>query len=444
MSLKRSINDKHVLDILKGGGIAFFFYALNLILVYFIAVFISKYYGAEAYGRFSIIKSLILILIIIGSLGLNTLAIKLSSDSNHFKNSFFSSNYLKKSYLIISISSLLISVLIFSFKREIATFIFNDVGLEEYLTVFPFLLLAAIFLNYNSNLFKGQGRVLLFAIVSSFLSNFLLLGVIVLVYNWYSQDEFYLILAFFISVLVSFVVSLFYVFPLNYAKNVEKLKVKKLLSYSLPMMISSSMIYIIFSVDILMLGIFETSENVGIYRIVTQIASLNTIFVIAFGTVIGPKISKLFSENKKEELRQTIANASKLIFFVTLPILVLILIFSNEILSFFGANYLNGLNSLLLLSISQFLFALTGFVDLIMNMTNNQKAFGKITIACAILNLLLNLALIPKYGIFGAAMATSFSMVFTNLLAVIYIKKNLKVLSLYIPFYGYKTKKNNA
>jgi len=440
MSLKRRINDKHILEILKGGGITFFFYALNLFLVYFIAVFISKYYGAEAYGRFSIIKSLILILITIGTLGLNTLAIKLSSDANHYNNSFFSSNYLKKSYLIISISSIIISTAIFCFKKEIATYIFNDTDLEKYLTVFPFLLCAAIFLNFNSNLFKGQGKVLLFAILSSFLNNFLLLGLIVIIYNWYSQDEFFLIITFFVSVFISFSISLFYIFPIKYTEIVKNIKSKNLLVSSLPMMISSSMIYIIFSVDILMLGIFETSENVGVYRIVTQIASLNTIFIVVFGAIVGPKISKLFSEKKVEELKLLVFNASKLVFFVTLPILVLILLFSDKILLFFGMNYLSGFNSLVLLAICQFLFAITGFVDLILNMTNNQKVFGKITIICAIINLLLNLVLIPRYGIFGAAIATSFSMILTNILAVIYIKKNLKILSIYLPFYRYKPK----
>jgi O-antigen/teichoic acid export membrane protein len=440
MNRKIKINDKHFLDIIKGGGISFLFYSLNLITVYFIAVFISKYYGADAYGRYSIIKSLILVLIILSTLGLNTLTIKLSANKNHYNKGVFKSDYLKRSYIIILISSLFVSSVIFFLKNEIALIIFKDIELEKYLVVFPFLLIAAIFLNYNSNLFKGQGRVLLFAIISSFLNNFLLLCSIIVVYHFYSKDELFLIITFFISVLISFLVSLYYVFPLKYTKTISKISTKNLLSFGLPMMISSSMIYIVFSIDILMLGIFETSENVGIYRIVTQVASINTIFVIALGTVIGPKISKFYSENREDELKKIIVKSSKMVFYITLPILLGILMFSNKILMFFGTEYLKGYSSLILLSLCQFLFAISGFVDFIFNMTGRQKIFGKITTISALVNLVLNLILIPKYGIFGAAMSTGFSILLTNLIAIIYIKKHLKFLSIYLPFYTRRVK----
>ncbi len=114
-------------NIIKKGSTVFLFYALNLILVYFISIFISKYYGPEVYGRYSIIKSLILILIIIATLGLNTLAIKLSSNVNHYNSGVFKSDFLKKSYLIIFIGSIIISVFLFFKKTTIALFIFKDI-----------------------------------------------------------------------------------------------------------------------------------------------------------------------------------------------------------------------------------------------------------------------------------------------------------------------------
>ena len=348
------ISDQQLQDIIKKGSIVFLFYALNLVLVYFISIFISKYYGPEVYGRYSIIKSLILILIIIATLGLNTLAIKLSSNTNHSNEGVFKSDFFNKSYLIILFSSILISVFIFLKKKWIALYIFKDIELEKYLTIFPFLFIAAVFLNYNSNLFKGQGRFLLFSILSSFLNSLLLFLAILVVYHFYSKDEVFLMISYLVSILISFILSTYYAFPLRRDSVLNKTSIKKLISTSFPMMLSSSMIYIIFSIDILMLGFFDTSKNVGIYRIITQIASINAIFVIAFGTVIGPKISKLYSEKKVKEFKNIIKTSSKLIFFITLPILISILLFSTKILLFFGTDYLKGLYALILLSISQF------------------------------------------------------------------------------------------
>lgn len=433
------ISDQQLQDIIKKGSIVFLFYALNLVLVYFISIFISKYYGPEVYGRYSIIKSLIIILIIIATLGLNTLAIKLSSNTNHYNEGVFKSDFFNKSYLIILFSSIIISVFIFLKKKWIALYIFKDIELEKYLTIFPFLFIAAVFLNYNSNLFKGQGRFLLFSILSSFLNSLLLFLAILVVYHFYSKDEVFLMISYLVSILISFILSTYYAFPLRRDSVLNKTSIKKLISTSFPMMLSSSMIYIIFSIDILMLGFFDTSKNVGIYRIITQIASINAIFVIAFGTVIGPKISKLYSEKKVKEFKNIIKTSSKLIFFITLPILISILLFSTKILLFFGTDYLKGLYALILLSISQFFFAITGLVDIILNMTGHQKFFGKITTVTAVLNLVFNMLLIPKYGMLGAAIATGFSIVLTNIFAIVYIYKKLKVLSVYLPFLGNKT-----
>ena len=428
------LGDKHVKDLIKGGGITLLFYGLNLIMVYLIALFISKNYGSEIYGRFSIIKSLILVLIIISTLGLNTLMIKLSSDVNFFKNGIFKTDFFAKSYIIVFIFSASVSIFFFLISEQIATNIFKDVKLIPYFKVFPFLLMGAVFLNMNSNLLKGQGKVLTFAIISSFLGNFILLTTTMIIFKLYSRDEFYLIILFLISIVVSLLVSFYFILPIRYSRDFYTEKAHRLFSLSLPMMASASMIYIIFSSDILILGFFETSERVGVYRIVSQIASVNSLFVIAFGTVLGPKISNLYSEKKDQELKRNIFSATKLIFFITLPVLFLIIVFSRKILLFFGPEYITGLKSLVLLSVCQFLYAITGFSDLILNMTHHQKAFSKITLITASINLVLNFILIPLYGIFGAALATGISIVLTNLISVIYINKKFNILLIYFPF----------
>lgn len=437
--LIQKIKDEHSKDIIKGGGINFLFYALNVVVVYLISIFISKIYGPEVYGRFSIVKSLILVLIIFSTLGLNTLATKLAANENYFKEGVFRNDFFIKSYYVISITTILIAVLIFFSNEFLASIIFKDNLLKDYFLFFPIALIAAVLLNYNSNLFKGQGRITLFSIISSFSSNFVLILAIYILYSFFGKTEIYIIASLIISyVLVSFV-SFFYIFPVKWDSKVNSVKTKTLLSNSYPMMISASMIYLIFSVDILMLGILETSENVGIYRIVSQISSIISIFIIVLGAVVGPKISKLYANGEIKVLKKLIQNSSKIIFYISLPILVIILIFAEQILGFFGSRYEEGYLALIILAICQFIFVTTGFVDIILNMTGHQKAFGKITLLTAILNITLNSILISHYGINGAAIATGFSIVLNNVIGVIYIKKKLNMNSLYLPFQKSKT-----
>lgn len=96
------------------------------------------------------------------------------------------------------------------------------------------------------------------------------------------------------------------------------------------MMLSSSMIFIIFSLDTLMLGFFDTSENVGVYRIVTQVSSLNAVFLIILNSIVGPKISNFYSDSNYDEIRKVVINASKIILFITIPVLIFILFFPQK------------------------------------------------------------------------------------------------------------------
>ncbi|AUC85510.1 hypothetical protein CW731_09500 [Polaribacter sp. ALD11] len=427
-------NDKDLFELIKKGGLNFIFYGLNLCIVYFLAILITKFYGAAAYGRYSIIKSLILVFIIFNTLGLNTFATKLSSDRNHFDKGLFKTDFFKKSYYILIFTSIIFTAILLVFKREIAISIFGDQNLEIYLTYFPFILVFAVFLNYNSNVLKGQGKILAFSIVSSFLNNLVFITALIFGYLFFSKSELFLVLSLFISFVIAFFASIFKILPIRYSKPYKESRYSMLLKESFPMMLSSSMIFIIFSVDTLMLGYFDSSENVGIYRIVTQVSGLNAIFLIIFGAVVGPKISNFFSEGRTSEIKPLIVKSSKIVLCVTFPILILILIFSKDILLFFGEEYLKAVEAVVILSICQFLYATSGFVDLILNMTGKQKVFGIITFLAATINIILNLILIPKYGITGAAISTGFSILLTNGLGIIYVKKNYNFLPFYIPF----------
>ncbi len=426
------IFDKHLSEILKGGGVTFIFHILNLITVYLLAIFISKSYGADAYGRFSIIKSMIVIFTVITTLGLNTLAIKLGSDVKHFFNRKFKSDFVYKSYTLILIWSSLICAIFSFFKDEIAVLFFEDSQLLVYFSFFPILLIASTFLNYNSNLFKGLGKILPFAILSAFLGNIILLTYVII--DFKSAEEANLILFLTLGTCLSLLISILLLFPIKLEKRIRKLQLRSLLSSSTPMMFSSSMIFIIFSIDVLMLGYFRTSEEVGVYRIISQISSLNVIFLIVFGTIVGPKISNLNSKGDQQELKKVIRSSTKLIFFATAPIFLTILIFSKKILSFFGPEYALEQHVLILLATAQFLYAVSGFVDLTLNMTGRQKVYTRITTSSAIANILLNIILVPLYGLEGAALSTAASVLLTNFISLIYIKRKLNLVLVYNPF----------
>ena len=126
--------------------------------------------------------------------------------------------------------------------------------------------------------------------------------------------------------------------------------------------------------------------------------------------------------------------STKTIFWVSAPILLLLILFPSTILSMFGDEFKLAAMCLIILSIGKMFSAISGSVGTFLQMVGRQKIFQNILLVAALINIVLNSLLIPKYGIEGAAVASTASGVFWNLLMIIYIKKHFGFYTIYIPW----------
>ena len=100
-------------------------------------------------------------------------------------------------------------------------------------------------------------------------------------------------------------------------------------------------------------------------------------------------------------------------------------------LSIFGEDFIIGKNALLILLIGQSVSVMSGSVGFILQMTGKEKIFQNILFLALLVNIGLNILLIPTYGILGAAIASTISIVFWNLTSVVYIYKEYQVLTFF-------------
>ena len=126
-----------------------------------------------------------------------------------------------------------------------------------------------------------------------------------------------------------------------------------------------------------------------------------------------------------EGLKDTVQKSTKLIFYSTTPVLLVLVLFSDTILGYFGEEFVVASFALIILCISRFINAISGSVGYIMQMTDQQKVYQNVIMIAFFINVILNFILIPFYGINGAAIASSIAMVFWNITLVIIIKKRL-------------------
>ena len=199
------------------------------------------------------------------------------------------------------------------------------------------------------------------------------------------------------------------------------------------MLLISSLALIMKWTDTIMLGIFTTEKDVGIYNVAVKISTLTAITLAAINSIAAPKFAEFWGKKDIKNLKRTVHQTTKLIFFSSIPILILIWIFPSYFLKIFGEEFIIGKNALLILSIGQFVNAISGSVVILLNMTGKQVVAQNIVLIGTILNIILNALLIPIYGINGAAIASMISVSFINLSSVFYIKKEFRFVTIYLP-----------
>ena len=123
----------------------------------------------------------------------------------------------------------------------------------------------------------------------------------------------------------------------------------------------------------LLVSLMLTEKEVGAYSLMLTITGVSIFILINLNKVFAPIISKLYAENKLEELKQTYQKATFLINAVTLPFVLLILFFLPLILSYFGKE----MNAYLFLTVFMFLSIgaslPVGSSGIVMNMAGMEK-----------------------------------------------------------------------
>lgn len=194
---------------------------------------------------------------------------------------------------------------------------------------------------------------------------------------------------------------------------------------SLPLFFISGMHLILHQTDIIMIGVILDTEQVGFYAVASRIAGLVLFGLTAVNAIVAPMISELYSTGQYQKLQKMITLAARGIFVITLVVSLSLVILGEYILGLFGDEFVAGYMALLILLVGQAINALAGSVGFLMTMTGHQNKAAQILGVSAIINIILNVILISRFGVIGAAIATAVSTALWNILMLGYIWRRL-------------------
>ena len=421
--------DQLAKNVARGGGIVVAGTIIGKAAHFLLQVLLSRCLKAQAYGMYCLGFTIIVFVVSISSLGLQGGVVRFGSLYMGEGDKARTKGTLIVAIVLSSLASVFAGILLFTFSGTIAARIFDNPDLAGIIQIFsisvPFatliIMIACIarafhLMQYDIGLRSVLPPVVRIILIgSAFLLGFGLRGVV---------------LAFLASNILCVLLGtylLWRIFPDIVSKLKPIYETRRLLRFSLPVLIAGFANLLLVRIDRLMLGWLRGTSDVGIYN-AASITALHAGFMLnAFNASFSPVISDLYNRKKNEELKRLFQMTTRWILTVSLPIALILISFPNSIMTLFGPGFRPGWPVLIVLSSACLVNAGVGSAGFMLIMSGRQNIELFNTIAMVSLNVTLNIWLIRLYGITGAAIATGGSMAAINIIRLIEIGLFLKI-----------------
>lgn len=387
-----------VQSVAKNTSIVFIGKIAESLIGILVTILLIRYLGSAGYGKYSFIYAFLSFFQILAHLGVDIIIVREISKDNTKIDKFIANGIsIKLAFSVVAILASWIIVQILGYPLEIKTFIYiaSFSLLMSFSTVYRGIFQAKLKMGYPYS-------------VSILISLFQAGSILLLVFSKASLLHI-IILKLFIEFLRAFILQRI---SYQYIKPRLEIDLKVwgfLLKESWPIILTTAFVTIYYRIDQVMLFDMLGDKELGLYSSTVRIIESLDIIPTSFMLSCFPLLSKYFMDttDKFEKLYKL---SFKYLSTVLLPICVGITIFAEPIIRLLYGNEFLGAALVLRILVWSEISAFLGVVhNSILISTGLQRLDFILTSLSAIMNIILNIILIPVYGIVGAAIATVIS-----------------------------------
>lgn len=416
----------------RGGAVALILRIISVGLGLVNQIFLARFLGAGGIGEVILVFTIAAFASMITVFGLQGAMVRFVPEYMEKGQRAELKGLIYFTLWFTSLFSVLVTVLVIIFSNFIAVGIFDSEGLKVLLPVAAFVIPLTAVNDLISGIIKGYKDTFKALFPRTVFSPLLRLIIFLLLFID-GVSTFYAVLAFVLGELFALLLSLKYLFqrlPSERPVYVRK-EHKDVLKVASVMIVSGFSVVLYTQADLLIVGKFDSSEAVGIYGVVSRLVTFIAFSLGAFSTIIPPILAKVHISNNIDEMRRVVRESTRWILSISMPICLIFVLEGEVFLKYvYGDVFAKGYLALVILSAGQLINAASGLVGWLLQMTGHHKVFMKITIFWGVCNIVLNIILVPRFGIIGAAVSTSICLSMVNIMSVRVIKNKLSVLTL--------------
>ncbi len=401
-------------DLFRGTGILMISQMVFVLSGYLIHIGLARLLGPSEYGIYAVVISLMTMFNLILSNGMPQTVSKYVAHADGNEREI--KNTALKLQLIFS---LIIFSIYFLLAGQIAELL-NDRELTWYIRISAFIVPAYAVNILLSGYLNGLKEYKKQAISGIAYSVSKVLFILSMVYIGYAVTG--AITGFVLAPLVSILVSLLFIRMLEgqnvppkegygtaqKEKELEATLIKKIMDFAIPVVLFSMTTNLIMNIDLFFVKAYLTNFEVGVYSAAATISKIPYFLISGLYGALFPVISHSTSRNNVKNTRGYISQALKISLLILIPLITFIVLFSEEVLSLvYSDEYIGGETVLGLLVFGLGLYSLYFLFATILNGSGKPRISMTISILMLIICTVLNLLLVPEYGMEGAAIATA-------------------------------------
>ena len=376
-----------------------------------LGIILARSLGPDGYGIYAFAIAIMSLLMVVAEAGVPTLLVREIAANLGHGNWSLLSGALRAGVQFVAVVATSISLF-----GLLVLFQFADTMRPElfYTMLIMLILLPVSALRTTvTHAMRGMHRVVLGQIVDILIPSFFVLVVIALVFTiWPDLRRPYFAMAVqlfgAIVVLVAGALILRRIVPSEIRNVAPEYKKSTWLRSTLPFTLLGGVGVINSQTDIVMINLYMLPEDVGVYRVAVQ-GAVFTIFSLQIaGGIVAPHFSLLHSQNKMPQLQRLVTAVARMVFVVSVAVSILLIAFGDQLIhAIFGQSFAAAYLPLSILVLGYLMNLAFGPVGMLLRMCNGEKISAYVMLASAIVNVLLNVALIPQFGTIGAAVATA-------------------------------------
>jgi O-antigen/teichoic acid export membrane protein len=399
--------------------------SFSVLMTLLLNVYLTNNLTLEQFGIYTLTISALIITLPILTFSSNTSAIPIITKFINLRKPSLTNGYF---FGILNLTGI-ISIIVFIIFLILSHTIFeNSLLIESYKILILFLFVIGG-VEILGSIIRVYGKFLQVEFANG-IARPLLISILLMIFGFFGV---YInpVLAYGVS---SFLIGIYLFFHLSRSYEVKYTVNKnyKWVKKSIPFILISFSFLFNSQIEIIMIGLLMDAKSVALFTVPYKLATLVSLSLVAYGVYLGPVIAKKFASKKILELKKGIFKISIVISSIALSSSLFLYIFNDQILNYFGSEYVKSKNILFYLVIGQLFNVIAGPAGLFLTMTNNEKLVIKVLIIVNLISIVINLILIQNFDLVGAAIANLLSIVFLNIILLHYVKKKLKISTSFI------------